>query len=135
MLTAMICSNALSSPNGLLLQAMIRRLEDLGLQTLRATSTGDAEAAITLFAQFTDCMYRSFALEERWLNTWFSPDRDAHVREHTHLIELTVEHYMSVMTDDRLTCASIRRALEGAILPHIVTRDRALLQHHHTVAP
>ena len=114
---------------------MIRRLEDLGLQTLRATSTGDAEAAITLFAQFTDCMYRSFALEERWLNTWFSPDRDAHVREHTHLIELTVEHYMSVMTDDRLTCASIRRALEGAILPHIVTRDRALLHHHHTVAP
>ena len=76
-----------------------------------------------------------FALEERWLNTKISPDRDAHVREHTHLIELTVELYMNFMTDDRLTCASIRRALEGAILPHIVTRDRALLQHHHTVAP
>ena len=135
MLTAMICSNALSSSNGLLLQATIRRLEDLGLQTLRTASTGDAEAAITLFAQFTDCMYLSFALEERWLNTRLSPDRDAHVREHTHLIELTVEHYMNFMMDDRLTCASIRLTLEEALLPHIVTRDRALLHHHHTVAP
>ncbi len=108
---------------------------DLGLQALRATSTGDAEAATTLFAQFIDCMYCSFGLEERWLNTWISPDRDAHVREHTHLIELTIEHYMNFMTDDRLTGASIRRALEEALLPHIVTRDRALLQRHHTVAP
>jgi len=39
------------------------------------------------------------------------------------------------MMDDRLTCASIRLALEEAFLPHIVTRDRALLHHHHTVAP
>ena len=80
-------------------------------------------------------MYCSFGLEERWLNTWISPDRDAHVREHTHLIELTIEHYMNFMTDDRLTGASIRRALEEALLPHIVTRDRVLLQRHHTVAP
>ncbi len=131
----MICSNALPSPNGSLLQATSRRLEDLGLQTLRATSTRDTEAAITLFAQFTDCMYCSFALEERWLNTKISPDRDAHVREHTHLIELTVELYMNFMTDDRLTCASIHRALENAFLPHIVTRDRALIPRHQTFAP
>jgi len=80
-------------------------------------------------------MYCSFALEERWLNTKISPDRDAHVREHTHLIELTVELYMNFMTDDRLTCASIHRALENAFLPHIVKRDRALIPRHQTFAP
>jgi len=74
-------------------------------------------------------------VEERWLNTWISPDRDAHVREHMHLIELTVELYINFMTDDRLTCASIRRALEDAFLPHIVTRDHALIPRHQTVAP
>ena len=135
MLTAMICSNALSSPNGLLLQATICRLEDLGLQTLRATSTGDTEAVSALFAQFINCTYRSYALEERWLSAWTPLDLEAHVREHTHLIELTTELYMNFMADDRLTCASIRRALEEAFLPHIFIRDRALLPCHHTVSP
>jgi hypothetical protein len=71
-LTAMICSNALTSPNDSLLQATSRRLEDLGLHTLRATSTGDTEAVSALFAQFINCTYRSYALEERWLTPGLS---------------------------------------------------------------
>jgi hypothetical protein len=85
----MICSNALTSPNDSLLQATSRRLEYLGLHTLRATSTGDTEAAICLICPVHQLYVSQLALEERWLNTWFSPDREAHVREHTHLIELT----------------------------------------------
>jgi hypothetical protein len=45
-------------------------LEYLGLHTLRATSTGDTEAVSALFAQFINCTYRSYALEERWLSAW-----------------------------------------------------------------
>ncbi len=67
----MICSNALTSPNDSLLQATSRRLEYLGLHTLRATSTGDTEAVSALFAQFINCTYRSYALEERWLSEEF----------------------------------------------------------------
>lgn len=130
----MICSDALSSSNDLLLEATSRRLKALGLQTLQATDSGDAETVTALFAQFIDCAYRSYALEERWLKACASPDREAHLREHTYLIELTAELYMNLMDDDRRTCTSIRQVLQEAFLPHITIRDRALILNHHTVA-
>lgn len=124
----------MSSLNDLLLHATNRRLKDLGLQTLQATASDDAETVTALFAQFIDCAYRSYALEERWLKACASADREAHLREHTYLIELTAELYMNLMDDDRRTFASIRQVLLEAFLPHITAWDRTLILNHHTVA-
>lgn len=72
-------------------------------------------------------VYRSFELEERWLNASADTSREAHAREHTRLIGLLTELYMKMMDDDLHPCASIRHLLEDEFLPHIGASDRALL--------
>ncbi len=117
-----------SSKHDLHLEATNYRLKELGLQTLQAAvSVSDPDTVTALFAQFTECAYRSFELEERWLNASADTSREAHAREHTRLIGLLTELYMKMMDDDLHPCASIRHLLEDEFLPHIGASDRALL--------
>ncbi|NML29100.1 hemerythrin domain-containing protein [Zoogloea dura] len=117
-----------SSKHDLHLEATNYRLKELGLQTLQAAvSVSDPDTVTALFAQFTECAYRSFELEERWLNASADTSRESHAREHTRLIGLLTELYMKMMDDDLHPCASIRHLLEDEFLPHIGASDRALL--------
>ena len=68
-----------SSKHDLHLEATNYRLKELGLQTLKAAvSVSDPDTVTALFAQFTECAYRSFELEERWLNASADTSREAH---------------------------------------------------------